>query len=195
MTISGGTLKLDAADDAIHSNKSRGHRWRDDQHQHRGRRRPRRYRAHRERRHDRASPVCTRVSESAAIVVNGGQVSLVASDDGLNAAGGNRWLGHDAGRRRACDGACAPTSSRRPGTTASRSTAEPCQTADGDGIDANGSVTMTNGTVVVQGSMANMNGAIDYDGTFVIRAGRWSRRAARAWRRRRRRPPRRPRCW
>ena len=38
-------------------------------------------------------------------------------------------------------------------------------------MDANGSVTMTGGTVLVQGPSANGNGAIDYDGTFMMSGG------------------------
>lgn len=43
--------------------------------------------------------------------------------------------------------------------------------ADGDGLDSNGSITMTGGTVIVNGPTASGNGALDYDGTFVISGG------------------------
>ncbi|MDT0126094.1 carbohydrate-binding domain-containing protein [Paenibacillus sp. RRE4] len=43
--------------------------------------------------------------------------------------------------------------------------------AGGDGLDANGSITMTGGTVIVNGPTNNGNGALDYDGTFVISGG------------------------
>lgn len=43
--------------------------------------------------------------------------------------------------------------------------------AAGDGLDANGSIYITNGTVLVNGSTNNGNGAIDYDGTFSMTGG------------------------
>ena len=44
-------------------------------------------------------------------------------------------------------------------------------TADGDGIDSNGSIVMNGGTVIVNGPTASDNGALDYDGTFDITGG------------------------
>jgi hypothetical protein len=43
--------------------------------------------------------------------------------------------------------------------------------ADGDGLDSNGSVVMTGGTVVVSGPTNDGNGALDYNGTFEISGG------------------------
>ena len=43
--------------------------------------------------------------------------------------------------------------------------------AAGDGIDINGSIVMTDGTVIVNGPTANNNAPIDYDGTFRISGG------------------------
>ena len=43
--------------------------------------------------------------------------------------------------------------------------------ADGDGFDINGSIIMTDGTVIVHGPTANMNGAVDYDRTFNMSGG------------------------
>ncbi|WNM24316.1 carbohydrate-binding domain-containing protein [Demequina capsici] len=43
--------------------------------------------------------------------------------------------------------------------------------ADGDGLDSNGSIEMTGGTVVISGPTNNGNGAIDYNGTFEITGG------------------------
>ncbi|OAS16689.1 carbohydrate-binding domain-containing protein [Paenibacillus oryzisoli] len=41
----------------------------------------------------------------------------------------------------------------------------------GDGLDSNGSITMSGGTVVVNGPIENNNGSLDYDGTFVMTGG------------------------
>jgi hypothetical protein len=43
--------------------------------------------------------------------------------------------------------------------------------AAGDGIDVNGSITMTDGLVLVHGPTENMNGALDYDGSFTLSGG------------------------
>ena len=43
--------------------------------------------------------------------------------------------------------------------------------ASGDGMDINGSVVMTGGTLIVDGPIENMNGPLDYDGTFKITGG------------------------
>lgn len=43
--------------------------------------------------------------------------------------------------------------------------------AGGDGLDANGSIAMTGGTVLVNGPASNGNGALDYDGTFEQSGG------------------------
>mgnify|MGYP002713092590 CR=1 FL=1 len=43
--------------------------------------------------------------------------------------------------------------------------------ANGDGLDANGSIEMTGGIVLVSGPTENMNGALDYDGSFTLTGG------------------------
>ncbi|NKY40212.1 carbohydrate-binding domain-containing protein, partial [Cellulomonas septica] len=43
--------------------------------------------------------------------------------------------------------------------------------AEGDGLDSNGSITMSGGTVVVAGPTSSGNGALDYNGTFGISGG------------------------
>jgi formylmethanofuran dehydrogenase subunit C len=43
--------------------------------------------------------------------------------------------------------------------------------AEGDGLDANGAIDMTGGTVIVNGPTGNNNGALDYMGSFNLRGG------------------------
>ncbi|HBU83820.1 MAG TPA: carbohydrate-binding domain-containing protein [Paenibacillus sp.] len=43
--------------------------------------------------------------------------------------------------------------------------------AGGDGLDSNGSIYMTDGTVIVNGPTDNGNGALDYDGNFELSGG------------------------
>ena len=106
--------------------------------------------------------------ESAIITINAGDIDIVSSDDGLNVAGGNDESGF--GRR----------PGRGPGQSNFASLSDYLITinggkitidAGGDGIDANGSIEMNGGLVIVNGPTANMNSAIDYDGTFNISGG------------------------
>lgn len=85
--------------------------------------------------------------ESAVITINDGTIHVTSSDDGINVAGGSDssfltinggYISMDAG---------------------------------GDGLDSNGSITMTDGVVLVNGPTNNGNGAIDYNGTFDISGG------------------------
>lgn len=105
--------------------------------------------------------------EAQFITVSGGEVSLASSDDGVNAAGdcagggGGRPGGPGGGGGGGGGGTCSITVSG--GLLVVH--------ADGDGIDANGSVSMTAGTVLVHGPTARNNGALDYDGSFPIAGG------------------------
>ncbi len=102
--------------------------------------------------------------ESAAITVNGGTIRVAASDDGFNAAGG-------------ADGSAV---NGRPGQNGFAETGNYKLTinggtvyvdAQGDGLDANGPLEITNGLVIVNGPTANNNGALDYTGSFNITGG------------------------
>lgn len=110
--------------------------------------------------------------ESAVITINGGDITIVSSDDGLNVAGGNDGSGMMAGP------------GGRPGGGPRQDTFTYTGNyylyinggaividATGDGIDVNGAIEMTGGTVLVNGPTMQMNGALDYDGTFNISGG------------------------
>lgn len=43
--------------------------------------------------------------------------------------------------------------------------------SDGDGIDSNGIIEMSDGTLIIEGPTDNGNGAIDYDGSFNLTGG------------------------
>lgn len=43
--------------------------------------------------------------------------------------------------------------------------------AAGDGVDVNGAIEMTDGVLIVHDPTQNMNGALDYDGTFNMTGG------------------------
>ena len=103
--------------------------------------------------------------ESSDITINDGDINVVASDDGVNVAGGN-------------DGS---SMNGRPGQNNFSSTSSDNKltinggyvmiNASGDGLDSNGSMYMTGGTVIVSGPTNNGNGSLDYDGTFDMTGG------------------------
>lgn len=112
--------------------------------------------------------------ESAVITINAGTIDIVSSDDGVNIVGGNDGSGMMAG----------PGRRGRPGVAAGQDAFTVSSSnrltvnggtlivdAAGDGFDVNGSVVMTGGLVLVSGPTENMNGALDYDGGFQISGG------------------------
>ena len=104
--------------------------------------------------------------EASDITINGGDISVVSSDDGINVAGGNDSSGMSA----------------RPGQNNANSSSSGSHmltinngyiyvNASGDGLDSNGNIYMNVGTVIVNGPTNNGNGALDYDGTFEVNGG------------------------
>ncbi|MDD3842683.1 MAG: carbohydrate-binding domain-containing protein [Candidatus Izemoplasmatales bacterium] len=101
--------------------------------------------------------------ESINIIINGGTIHVVASDDGLNAAGGN-------------DGSS--TFGGWPGSATGNATITFTGgyiyvNSKGDGVDANGSISMSGGTVIVSGPTDSGNGPLDYDSTFTMTGGQF----------------------
>ncbi len=96
--------------------------------------------------------------EGSNITINGGEISLTASDDGLNAAGGND----------------ASSINGRPGQNSFAENADIfiritggnlTIDASGDGIDSNGALYIDGGAVHVNGPTSDGDGALDYDGS------------------------------
>ncbi|MDO4547186.1 MAG: carbohydrate-binding domain-containing protein [Clostridia bacterium] len=102
--------------------------------------------------------------EGLNILISGGDIRLVSSDDGLNAAGGNDQSGF--GGRRGMDGF---------GSTSNASITIEGGTvrvnASGDGIDSNGSIIITGGETYVSGPENSGNGAVDYASEATISGG------------------------
>jgi lipopolysaccharide export system protein LptA len=105
---------------------------------------------------------CYEGIESAEITINGGNIHLVSSDDGINVATGNDGSGGEPGWP-----PVPPTGDGHLYINGGYIVVN----AAGDGIDVNGSMTMTAGTVIVNGPTRNDNGALDYDGTFQMTGG------------------------
>jgi hypothetical protein len=107
--------------------------------------------------------------EAVFIEISGGETSLVASDDGLNAAGGSS-ADTDFGFMGFGDEGTAETLEEASyyiymtGGTLNVDAA-------GDGLDSNGALFVTGGTIHVSGPEDSMNGALDYTTTGQITGG------------------------
>lgn len=108
---------------------------------------------------------CYEGIEGLHIDISGGEISLTASDDGLNAAGGNDGssLGGRPGQNSFAGDGDAATISISGGVLR--------VDAAGDGIDSNGSLQISGGTVYVDGPTDGGNGALDCDGSGEISGG------------------------
>lgn len=104
--------------------------------------------------------------EGLNIDISGGEITLVASDDGLNAAGGNDESGF-AGPRTPDSFSEASDSDMYIKISGGTLNID----ASGDGIDSNGSLEISGGKVIVSGPDNGGNGALDYDSEAVITGG------------------------
>lgn len=163
VTVSGGTLNIDSADDAIHSNSSVSI----------------------------DSGIITIASgddgihADATLTVNSGEVNIVKAYEGLESKvitinGGNIRLNVEDDGVNGAGGVDGSSVNGRPGQDTFAATGDVSLNinggylyvdAKGDGIDINGIINMTAGTVIVNGPTENMNGALDYDGGFNLTGG------------------------
>ncbi|WP_379156436.1 carbohydrate-binding domain-containing protein [Paenibacillus sp. sgz5001063] len=102
--------------------------------------------------------------EGGNITVAGGDIHVVASDDGVNVSGGNDA---NAAQGTAQQDEFTSTGSNMLTISGGTITVD----ANGDGLDSNGSVKMTGGTAIVNGPTNDGNGPLDYDGTFDMTGG------------------------
>ncbi len=101
--------------------------------------------------------------EASEIEISAGKISVVASDDGINAAGGND----------------SSSQGGRPGQNNFTSSSGKIIisggylliNSSGDGVDSNGTLHVSGGTVLVSGPTNSGNGALDYDGTATVTGG------------------------
>lgn len=114
--------------------------------------------------------------EGLHIDISGGDITLVASDDGLNAAGGTDQSGFGGMRGHDQFGGGRPNGKGGMGTgnssgsiTISGGTIH--VTASGDGIDANGTLTISGGFTTVCGPTKGDTATLDYDSSAIITGG------------------------
>lgn len=100
--------------------------------------------------------------EGAKVLISGGKISIVASDDGINAAGGSDQSGFGGF-------GFAPDAFGGSGDYLIRiSGGVVTVNASGDGIDSNGDIEVTGGELYISGPTSNGDGTIDCDGSATI---------------------------
>lgn len=141
LTVNGGSLQLATGDDGIHSDET-------------------------------ATVAGGRVDitdgyegiEGYHVVIAGGEIHINVTDDGVNAAGGNDRSGFGGFMGRGeMFGATDSTVTISGGIL--------YVNAAGDGLDSNGDLTVTGGEIYVSGPENGANGALDYGGTGQITGG------------------------
>lgn len=105
---------------------------------------------------------CYEGIEGKTINISGGDISLVSSDDGLNASGGADGSGY---------GGRGDSFSASDDVYISISGGTIYITASGDGVDSNGNLAISGGQTYVSGPSNSGNGALDYNGEAIISGG------------------------
>ncbi len=111
--------------------------------------------------------------EGLSIEISGGDITLTARDDGLNAAGGNASSGSQTFGSDDWGGSFPGGAMNEGGNNGSIliSGGNIHITAGGDGIDSNGSVEISGGCTVVEGPSQGDTSVIDVNSTGVISGG------------------------
>lgn len=171
LMINGGTFTVDAADDALHSNASitvNGGAFElksgDDG-------------FHADETLDVTAGTIHIIEsyeglEGLHVNVSGGEIDLTASDDGLNAAGGTDQSGFGGQRgNEQFGGGFGGGMSSSSGGSITVSGGSLSIHASGDGLDANGTLEITGGTVLVSCPTSGDTAVLDYDASGVITGG------------------------
>ncbi|WP_018934156.1 carbohydrate-binding domain-containing protein [Gracilibacillus lacisalsi] len=108
--------------------------------------------------------------EAKAITISDGNIYVTAEDDGLNVNGGTDQMGMSVPNSNQED-AEEDADNETDGGNLLIEGGYIYIDANGDGLDSNTSVKMTEGTVLVYGPTNNGNGALDYDQSFEITGG------------------------
>ena len=119
--------------------------------------------------------------EGNKVEISGGEIRLYATDDGLNAAGGNDRSGFggmfggerfgNAGSRGAGNGSAETGNAESEVPYIRISGGVIYVRTDGDGLDSNGDLLVSGGEIYISGPEDSANGALDYDGNGQITGG------------------------
>lgn len=101
--------------------------------------------------------------EANDITINGGDISIFSNDDGINISGGNdnSSMGGRPGQNNMSSS----------NGTLTITDGKIYVNATGDGLDANGNVIISGGTIKIDGPTSGGNGVIDYDISFEVNKG------------------------
>ncbi|MGN1082393.1 MAG: carbohydrate-binding domain-containing protein, partial [Candidatus Avispirillum sp.] len=105
--------------------------------------------------------------EGLEVYISGGDISVVSSDDGINAAGGRDRSGSGGYRGFSGNGAFEGSAD----SLISISGGTVHVNANGDGLDSNGSVTVSDGDIFIDGPTDSGNSALDYELSAEITGG------------------------
>ncbi len=105
--------------------------------------------------------------EGASVNIEGGIVKIVASDDGVNAAGGNDGSGFENMKGELREDVFASETDYSVNISGGYVSVN----ANGDGIDSNGSLYISGGEIYVSGPTNGGNGSLDYTTTGSITGG------------------------
>lgn len=103
--------------------------------------------------------------EGLSIDIADGETTVLASDDGLNAAGGNDSSGFEG------PGAGGDQFAATEGAYIQIAGGVLRVNASGDGIDSNGDLTVSGGETYLSGPVNSGNGTLDYNGSAVVTGG------------------------
>lgn len=105
--------------------------------------------------------------EASVITINDGDITIVASDDGLNASDGSSSDTEETAGQEGVPGEEQADDSLLLAINGGTLHVD----AQGDGLDSNGNIEMTGGTVTVDGPTENNNSTLDYEGDFELSGG------------------------
>ena len=112
---------------------------------------------------------CYEGLEGLRVEILGGDIAMYASDDGINAAGGNDQSGFGGGHNDRFAGGRGGKSSSKGSIVISGG--KLYINAAGDGMDANGTLTISGGYTVVCGPTVGDTATLDYDDSGTIKGG------------------------
>jgi hypothetical protein len=119
---------------------------------------------------------CYEGLEAATINIAGGDIFIVANDDGINASSGSSTTGFNMGAMPNAQGGQNGQNTQNDQTTQSTpqlniSGGKLFVNANGDGLDSNGIMTISGGEIIVEGPTENNNAALDFDSKCSITGG------------------------
>lgn len=109
--------------------------------------------------------------EAAIININGGDISVTSSDDGINASDGSTTEGGGAFFNRGGGKTSSDDSSSSNNISLNISGGKLYVNASGDGLDSNGAINISGGEIIVEGPTNSGDTALDYETSLNFTGG------------------------